>query len=149
LGALPIRLTDQRHQTITLAHPARRVVTIPMPAASILVAVDQGVDHLAGMHNASWQAMKAGILGRIFPAALDIPHDVADNSFVPNVEGVLALRPDLVVQWADDGDQVIAPLENAGLPVLGLTYGTLDDVRTWITDFATALRRSERAATSS
>jgi iron complex transport system substrate-binding protein len=141
----PIRLTDQRDKTIMLPHPARRVVTIPMPAASILVAVDQGPEHLVGMHNASWQAMKEGILGRIFPKALAIPHGVADNSFVPNVEGVLALRPDLVVQWADDGAQVIAPLENAGLSVLGLTYGTLDDVKTWITDFATALGRPDRA----
>lgn len=143
--AQPVRLTDQRHKTITLAHPARRVVTIPMPAAAILVAVDQGPDHLVGMHNASWQAMKEGILGRIFPKALEIAHDVADNSFVPNVEAVLALRPDLVTQWADNGDQVIAPLENAGLPVLGLTYGTLADVKTWITDFATALGRPDRA----
>jgi iron complex transport system substrate-binding protein len=140
-----IRLTDQRNQRLILTHPARRVVTIPMPAASILIAVDQGPEHLAGMHDASWQAIDSGILGRIFPKALAIPHDVADNSFVPNVESVLALKPDLVVQWADDGDQVIAPLENAGLPVLGLTYGTLDDVKTWITDFATALGRPDRA----
>lgn len=144
-SAEPVTFTDQRGKQIRLAHPARRVVTIPMPAASILVAVDQGIDHLVGMQNASWVAMRDGYLGEAFPQALTIPHGVADNNFVPNVESVLALEPDLVIQWGDMGTAVIAPLENAGLTVAGLTYGTQADVDTWITLFAAALGRPERA----
>jgi iron complex transport system substrate-binding protein len=127
-----------------LDRPARRIVTIPQPAASILVAVDQTADHLVGMQNASWVAVRDGILGTIFPAAKDIRHDVADDTFTPNVEAVLALQPDLVVQWGDQGSGIVAPLENAGLKVVALKYGTQDDVATWIQLFAAALGKKDR-----
>ena len=140
----PIALTDQRGSVVTLERPAGRIVTIPQPAASILVAVDQSADHLVGMQNASWVAVRDGILGAMFPAALAVRHDVADDTFTPNVEAVLALQPDLVVQWGDQGTGIIAPLENAGLKVVGLKYGTQDDVTTWISLFAKALGRTER-----
>lgn len=144
-GSNAVTLTDQRGKTLHLPHPARRVVTLPMPAAAILIAVDQGVDHLVGMHDASWLAIKDGVLGQLFPQALAVAHDVANNDFVPNVESVLALHPDLVVQWADAGAGIITPLENAGLPVLGLTYGTQQDLTTWINLFAAMLGKPQRA----
>lgn len=140
-----ITLTDQRGATISLAGPARRIVTLPMPAASLLVAVDQGGEHLVGMHDASWAAMKDGIMGEMFPETLQIPHDIADQDFAPNVESVVALEPDLVVQWGDMGDEVIAPMENAGLRVAGLTYGGQQELSDWITFFATILGKPERA----
>ncbi len=140
----PISLTDQRGDVVTLERPARRIVTIPQPAASILVAVAQSAEHLVGMQNASWVAVRDGILGTIFPAAKEVRHDVADDTFTPNVEAVLALQPDLVIQWGDQGSGIIAPLENAGLKVLGLKYGTQDDVTTWISLFAKALGRTAR-----
>ena len=143
-SARPISLSDQRGSVVTLERPARRIVTIPQPAASILVAVDQSADHLVGMQNASWVAVRDGILGTILPATLAVRHDVADDAFTPNVEAVLALQPDLVVQWGDQGTGIIAPLENAGLKVVGLKYGTQDDVTTWISLFAKALGRTER-----
>ncbi len=140
-----ITLTDQRGATISLAGPARRIVTLPMPAASLLVAVDQGAEHLVGMHDASWAAMTGGIMGEMFPETLQIAHDVASQDFAPNVESVVALEPDVVVQWGDMGDEVIAPMENAGLRVAGLTYGGQQDLTDWITFFAAILGKPERA----
>ena len=90
--------------------------------------------------------MRDGILGAIYPSALGIAHTVADDSFAPNVEAVLALRPDLVVQWGDMGAGLLAPLENAGLTVVGLTYGTQNDIATWLTVFGAALGQAGRAA---
>src|SRR3954467_10525979 len=58
-----ISLTDQRGKTLSFARPVARVVTIPMASASLLVAVDRSADHLAAMHNASWVAMRDGIMG--------------------------------------------------------------------------------------
>ncbi len=140
-----ITVTDQRDKSFVLNGPAQRVVTFPMPAASMLIAVDQSAKHLAGMHQASWVAIKDGILGEMFPAALKIPHNVSGDSFAPNVESVLALKPDVVVQWADQGTGITAPLESAGLNVAGLTYGTQADVDAWITLFAKMLGKPERA----
>jgi len=141
-----ISVTDQRGEKISLPGPATRIVTLPMPAAALLVAVDQSSEHLAGMHEASWAAMRDGIMGELFPETLDIEHGVAGQEFAPNVESVLALQPDLVLQWANLGDDLIAPLENAGLQVAGLTYGGQQELTTWITFFAAVLGKPERGA---
>jgi iron complex transport system substrate-binding protein len=139
-----ISFRDQQGRTITFDRPVTRVVTIPMPAASLLVAVDGGPDHLAAMHNASWVAMRDGILGTIFPRALELPHEIATQDFTPNVESVRALNPDVVIQWSDA--QLVAPLENAGLKVIGLVNnGEQEDVDAWIAMFSAMLGKPERA----
>ncbi len=143
-GTTTVTVVDQRGRRVALPGPARRVVTIPMPAASIIVAVDGGPDHLVGMQSASWTAIDDGVLGEFFPELLAVPHGVASTEFAPNVESVLALRPDLVVQWGDRSTGITAPLENAGLTVLGLSYGTQEDLTTWVTLFATLLGRADR-----
>ncbi|MFF2030562.1 ABC transporter substrate-binding protein [Arthrobacter sp. NPDC058192] len=141
----PISITDQRGKTLTFAKPVSSVVTIPMPAASLLVAVDGSADHLSAMHNASWVAMRDGVMGTMFPRALELPHDVATQDFTPNVETVRSLNPDVVVQWSDA--QLVEPLENAGLTVLGLkNTGTQEDVDAWVSMFAAMLGKPERAA---
>ncbi len=139
-----ISITDQRGKTVTFTQPVTKVVTIPMPAASLLVAVDRSADHLSAMHNASWVAMRDGIMGTMFPRALELPHDIATQDFTPNVESVRALNPDVVIQWSDA--QLIEPLENAGLTVIGLTNtGKQEDVDAWVTMFAAMLGKPERA----
>jgi iron complex transport system substrate-binding protein len=144
-GSRTISVTDQRGKTLTFARPVTRVVTIPMPAASLLVAVDRTADHLAAMHNASWVAMRDGIMGTIFPKALELPHEIATQDFTANVESVRALDPDVVIQWSDA--QLIDPLEKAGLNVIGLTNtGKQEDVDAWMAMFAAMLGKPERAA---
>lgn len=140
-----ITVTDQRGKKLTFDRPVTRVVTLPMPAAAMLIAVDQTASHLVGMHDSSWVAMRDGIMGSMFPDALDVAHNVANDEFVPNVESIVALDPDVVVQWGDHGEGILSPLENAGLDVLGLSYGTQEDLETWITLFATMLGKPERA----
>lgn len=139
-----ISITDQRGKTLTFAKPVTSVVTIPMPAASLLVAVDRSAEHLSAMHNASWVAMHDGVMGTMFPRALELPHDIATQDFTPNVESVRALDPDVVVQWSDS--ELVEPLENAGLTVLGLkNTGKQEDVDAWIAMFAAMLGKPERA----
>lgn len=141
----PISITDQRGKKLSFDQPVKRIVTLPMPAASLAVAVDRTADHLVGMHQASWTAMRDGVMGQMFPQTLRLPHDVAGQDFTPNVESILALHPDVVVQWADEGTGLIDPMERAGLKVLGVTYGTQTDVDTWVKLFATMLGKPERA----
>ena len=96
------------------------------------------------MHNASWVAMRDGIMGAMFPAALDLPHEIASQDFTANVESVRALNPDVVIQWSDA--QLIEPLEKAGLKVIGLTNtGKQEDVDAWVAMFAAMLGKPERA----
>ncbi|MGW8541300.1 ABC transporter substrate-binding protein [Streptomyces albidoflavus] len=52
----------------------------------------------------------------------------------------------MVVQWGDQGEEVIAPLENAGFKVIGLTYGTQEQMEAWINIFGTLLGKEKRAS---
>jgi len=138
-SAAGITVVDQRRVKIHLAHPARRVVTIPEPAASMLIAIAGSVAPLAGMNRVSEAAVDEGILGVMFPQAKRLPDDVAGADFAPDVESILNLHPDVVVQWADHGDAIITPLEEAGLNVVGLDYGTQADLEAWVNIFGTML----------
>lgn len=145
-GASGLTFTDQRRASVRLAGPARRVVTIPIPAAAVLIGIDEGAEHLAGMNAASASAIKQGLLGTIYPAAKQVPSGVAGENFAPNVEAIVGLNADLVVQWADKGSGIIAPLESAGLPVVGLDYGTQADLEDWIAIFGEFLGKQARAS---
>ncbi|WP_366655532.1 ABC transporter substrate-binding protein [Fodinicurvata sp. EGI_FJ10296] len=142
-----IRFEDQDGRTITLDGPAERIITIPMPSAAMMVAVDGGTERLAGMHPMSKAAVRGEILGELFPEMLSVPDGVVGEGFMPNIEEVLTQDPDLVFQWAHRGADIIEPLENAGLTVAGLSYGTEEDTRAWIRMMATATGQPERADT--
>ncbi|KAF0227354.1 MAG: iron complex transport system substrate-binding [Beijerinckiaceae bacterium] len=144
--AEPIVMTDLEGRTVTLEKPAERVAAIPIPMASILIAMGQGTKSLAGMNRIAKTAMLEGILGKIFPETADIRADIAGQNFMPNVEALAAARPDLVIQWGGRGDDIVKPLTNAGLNTMLILYGTEDYARRYITLAATAIGKPERAA---
>jgi iron complex transport system substrate-binding protein len=140
-----ITVIDQRGVRVHLDHPARRVVTIPEPAASMVIAIAGSPAPLAGINKVSEAAVDEGILGVMFPQAKRIPDDVAGADFAPDVESILGLHPDVVVQWADHGDAIITPLEEAGLKVVGLDYGSQADLEAWVNIFGAMLGVPERS----
>lgn len=143
--AQSIGVTDQYGRTVTLDGPAERIVTIPIPAASMLIAVDGGTDRLAGMHHLSRSAVVEGILGEFFPEAQDVRADFVGDGFAPNVEGLLGLDPDLVIQWGTRGDDIVRPLTDAGLDVITLAYGTEEMTREWIEIMGTVTGNQDKA----
>ncbi|WP_433492449.1 ABC transporter substrate-binding protein [Nocardia grenadensis] len=140
-GALSI--VDQRGETVTLDGPADKVAFTVMPAPSIFAAVDRGYDRIVGINQSTLAANRGGMFATMFPGSADSAV-VAGNDFVPNVETLLQLAPDVVVQWGDRGSEVTAPIEAAGFPVVGLKYGTQDDLEQWITLFAQIAGKPER-----
>ncbi|WP_328713197.1 ABC transporter substrate-binding protein [Nocardia salmonicida] len=140
-GALSI--IDQRGQTVTLDGPADKVAFTVMPAPSIFAAVDRSYDRIVGINQSTLVANRGGMFATMFPASADSAV-VAGNDFVPNVETLLQLDPDVVVQWGDRGNDVIAPIESAGFPVVGLKYGTQNDLEQWITLFSQIAGKPER-----
>lgn len=116
-----IRVDDQRGRSIVLPRPAERIVALPVPMASIVMALDGGSRRIIGMHPAARQSIQEGFLRRIFPEALSISADVSRGGMsAPNIEHLLALRPDVVLQWTEPADALRA-VEGAGLTVVGLT----------------------------
>lgn len=126
-GAEEVRFKDVEGREVLLRRPAERVVTIPIPSASTFIAIDGSTRRLVGMHPLSKTAIEEGILGRIFPEASAIDSSIAAggaDGFMPNVETLAMLNLDIVVQWGDRGDDIVAPLRNAGLTTALLRYGT-------------------------
>lgn len=140
-----VRAEDALGETITLVQPAQRVVAIPMPSASVLTAVDQSADLLVGMHRQAKTDAEGGLLFRLFPALSSVSTDVVGEGFTPNVEEVLKVRPDLVLQWGDRGDALIAPLKAVGLTVAGLRYGGETELRHWLGLMSALTGQPERA----
>lgn len=144
LHAEPITFQDHEGRDVTLEKPAERIVSIPIPMASTLVAIDGGTEHLVGMNPRAKSAILEGILGKIFPEAKDIASDVTAPNFIPNVEELAATNPDLVIQWAGRGPDYVDPILNAGLTTMLISYGTEQKARDYMTWSAKALGKPER-----
>lgn len=141
-----ISVTDQRGKTVVLPAPVQRIATIPIPAASMLVATDGNAGRLAAMHPSSMAAAREGLLSKLYPALLGTRTDIIrGGQFQPNLETLLALRTDLVFQWADRGSELTAPMEAAGLRVLGMTYGTQADLEGAFAMMGAALAKPDKA----
>ena len=137
---------DQRDKPITLGHPAQRVVVLPKPIASMFIAVDGGTQHLAGIHPAAQSVIMKSVLGTIFPEVAKIDTNVVREGFIPNVEEMLKVDPDVVIQWALKVEDYIEPLERVGLTVVGPGYGTNEIERERISIIGKILNQEERAS---
>ncbi|MCI5073554.1 ABC transporter substrate-binding protein [Oricola sp.] len=144
----PVTTTDLNGRTVTLDKPAERIVMIPIPSSSTVIALDGTTDHLVGMHPLSKSAIEEAILGEFFPDAKDIASDIiasgGSSGFSPNVEAIAALRPDLVVQWGHQGEDIVAPLTNAGLTTALIQYGTEEKARDIIKLLGTLIGKPEK-----
>ena len=143
--AQAVTFKDQNGQTVSVPAKVDKVVVIPIPLASLVMAIDQGAGRLGGINAEARDDITHGLLGRLYPAAARIPTAVAGTSFVPNVEALAAANPGLVIQWGDKGDGLIRPIKNLGLPVLTLRYGDSAWVAEWMRLVGKAMGRTERA----
>lgn len=143
--AQPVSFQDMQGSPIVLEQASTRAVTLPMPAGSMWLSLARDPRKLHGMHPDSYTHMRQGLLARMFPGAQYIRADVTRSGFVPNVESLLQMQPDLIWQWGHMGDELLAPLRQAGLTVAALLYGDEARVREWIRLMGTALGETARA----
>lgn len=144
--AAPIVLTDMLGNRVTLVKPVTKSVTLPMPAGSLFMSLDGGVQHLAGMHPDAKRLVSQSLLARIYPDALRVRADITQSGFMPNIETMLHIGPDLIWQWGHMGDELLTPLREAGLPTAALLYGTEERTREWIRLMGKALGKDQQAA---
>ena len=145
-SAAEVAFTDQRGKLVTLDGPARRVVAFPKPAPSLYIAVDESIEHLVGIHPAAQSAIMSSVLGKFFPGVADINSRIVGEGFVPNVEELLKINPDVVIQWALKTDQYIEPMERVGLTVVGLSYGSYEIERERVSIVGKIAQKEERAS---
>jgi iron complex transport system substrate-binding protein len=84
------------------------------------------------------------IYAELIPEYLRLNMDVAGEGFAPNVEAILALKPDAVFQWTFD-PKVIEPMERVGLKVVGWACGTNQDRRDYLSLSGYTSGRIDRA----
>ena len=104
-GAFPVKVTDTTGNAVTLDAPPQRIVSLSAGHTEILYAIGAG-DQVAAVDNTS-----------------DCPNAVNDlskvDAFVPSVEQIAGLEPDLVVIFFDPGD-LQSSLQGLDIPVLNL-----------------------------
>ena len=123
-GAEEITFEDQRSKTVTLTEPVDSVVILPKPIPFLYIAVDGGPQDLKGINPATKTVMLDSIIGQIFPALADVNTSVVTTGFVPNVEELLKIAPDVVIQWSGDDTHLIEPIERVGMKVVALGWGS-------------------------
>ncbi len=139
-----IVIEDQLGKTIELDGIPQRVATTIMPFPYIFYAVVGNNDNLVGCNPSSMIAYENSALKYMYPELKNADTSFVDISFVVNVEELLKLNPDVVFQWNYMDDE-IAKMEEAGIKVVALQYGTLDDLETWIRIIGKMFQKEDRA----
>lgn len=139
-----IIIEDQLGKTIEFDGVPERVATTIMPFPYIYYAVVGNNDNLIGCNPSSIVAYENSALKYMYPELANASTDFVDTSFVVNVEEVLKLKPDVVFQW-NYMDEEIAKMEAAGIKVVALEYGDVEDLETWIRIIGKMFNKNERA----
>ncbi|MEX9790260.1 ABC transporter substrate-binding protein [Providencia rettgeri] len=140
-----VDFTDMSGDKIHLSAPAKRIVVIPIPAASMLVGMDESSEKLVGMHPFAKVAARDGMLSQMFSPVLQVNSNVVGNNFTPNIEALLNVEPDLVWQWGHRGDDIISPMRDAGLTVATLDYGQERYTQEWVRLMGQTLGHNDKA----
>jgi iron complex transport system substrate-binding protein len=138
-------VTDGLGREVHIPASFNRVVTIPIPLASVFTTVDGSGERIVGMHPASYSAVEGSILGTIAPELLDADTSFISEGFQVNIEELLALKPDIVFQWASQPEE-IEKIEAAGIPVIAVGGGGQDfrSVREWVVLAGEVTGRTDR-----
>ncbi|MCZ6857088.1 MAG: helical backbone metal receptor [Gemmatimonadetes bacterium] len=109
-------VVDDVGRTVTLEAPARRVVSLLPPITELLFAI--GAESTV-VGRTQWDKYP--------PSVVDVP--IVGDAFSPNVERVVAQRPDLVAMYASSAnEQAIQRLADLGIPTVSIRMDSLASV---------------------
>jgi len=133
-GAEPIPVVDADGKTLTLAAPARRIVSLSPHITEQLFAIGAG-ERVVG--TVEWSD---------YPAAAERIPRLGTSSAI-NHEVLLGLDPDLVILWrSGNGEGLAARLRALGLPVYVQEPRSLDDIPAELGRLGTLTGRERQAA---
>ena len=139
-----VRFLDHRDKVIVLESPPQRVVSLFASGPIVYDAVDGSLDHIVGVNRQGLAMYQDSIYAQLVPGLLKLDMNVAGDHFAPNVEAILALKPDVVFQWTFD-PKVIEPMERVGLKVVGWACCTNEDRRGYLSLSGYVSGRIDRA----
>lgn len=136
-------ITDRLDRQVTFDKVPERVAMTIMPLPSILYALLGNTDVIVGCNPASITAYEDSVLKDMYPELADAATDWCGTDFSVNVEELLKLKPDVVFQWTSQSES-IEKMEEAGLKVVALKYGTLDEIKVLFGLLGQIFKKEER-----
>src|SRR5688572_23417129 len=111
-----IAVRDDYGNTVRLAKPATRIVSLAPHLTELVYAASAGTSMVGAVEYSDYPA-----------AARELPRVGGDSTV--SLEAVLALKPDLIVAWPNPGSvRVINRLGELGLPVFRSEPRELEDI---------------------
>lgn len=139
-----ITFKDHRGVEIRLDSLPEKVATIVRAGPILFRAVGGSTDNIAAVNQSFFKRdYVAGLYGELLPELGRLPPTAAIEGFVPNIESLLEIGPDVVIQWMSED---IEPLERVGLTVVGWDCCTEEHRRDYITLTGYLTGRNEQAA---
>ncbi|MBP3223361.1 MAG: ABC transporter substrate-binding protein [Actinomycetaceae bacterium] len=124
-------------------HGAQRIATAIIPYPEVVTAVDDGSwNRIVGINKTTLALNKGSVAGDLYPESLNTTVITTDG-FDVDPEVLAKLNADSAVQWHYED---MKHLQDAGLPTIGLNYGTLDDLKGWISITGQLLAKEDRAS---
>jgi iron complex transport system substrate-binding protein len=148
MGAAQADVTflDHRGKQIVLKEPPKRIVSMFASGPLVHTAVEGNDDRFVGVNVKAKKTYFNSIYAELLPDLLKLNFDVAGERFAPNVEAILALKPDAVLQWVFD-PKLIEPLERVNLQVIGWDCCTNQHRREYLMLAGYTTSRIDRAQT--
>jgi iron complex transport system substrate-binding protein len=131
--AYPLEFTDALGKTVTLPAVPQRIVSMVPSVTESLFAIGAGPQVIA---NSEWCTYPAEA------AALE----KIGNAYTANIERILELNADAVIVAGAFGDDSVAALSAAGIPVISMNYDTVDSLYKSVTDLGVVANRQQEAS---
>ncbi len=112
----PLTLTDDLGRTITLKSEPKRIITL-LPSHTETIVALGAADKLVAIDKYS-----------NYPKALTDKLTKVGSAFTPNIEAIVALKPDLILADESTTSRLVEKLNQAGLVVYGGTAQTYNEV---------------------
>lgn len=139
------QVEDSRGKVIAIERPVKSVAIFPLPIPEAMIALDGGTQRLTAINPRAQSALMNGVIGQLFPEIANISTALVAASFVPNVEEILKVKPDVVLQWNESVSELVAPMENAGVKVATVSSYTPAERRAYVAMLGKILGKEERA----
>jgi iron complex transport system substrate-binding protein len=140
-----VSVQDSRGNTIQVERPVSSVAIFPLPIPEAMIAIDEGTQRMTAINPRAKVTLMNGVMGQLFPEIADISTDLVAGNFVPNVEEILRVNPDVVLQWQTNAGVRVAPMENAGIKVATVSTADRETRRGYITMIGKILGKEARA----